>query len=74
MITLPKYMKLQDWADQVVLDLDIYGSFGKLQDETDWQNWAVQFLNNSSLGRNPPSPYSYDNWQDWADRFCQTLS
>ena len=74
MITLPTYMKLNDWADQIILDLDIYGAFGKLEDESEWQNWAVQFLNNTTLGRNPPNPYSYDNWKDWAERFCQTLS
>ena len=74
MITLPRYIGLRDWADQVVLDLDVYGSFGRLDDETKWQYWAVQFLNNSTLGRNFPNPYSFDNWQDWAERFCQSLS
>jgi hypothetical protein len=73
-ITRPTYMKLQDWADQMSLDLDRYGAFGRLQDESRWQDWAVQFLNNTTLGRNLPNPYSFDNWQDWAERFCQALS
>jgi hypothetical protein len=67
-------MKLQDWADQMSLDLDRYGAFGRLQDESRWQDWAVQFLNNTTLGRNLPNPYGFDNWQDWAERFCQSLS
>ena len=73
-ITRPSYMKLQDWADQMSIDLDQYGAFGRLQDERMWQDWAVQFLNNTTLGRNLPNPYSFDNWQDWAERFCQALS
>lgn len=74
MITLPKFIGLNDWADQVILDLDKYGAFGRLDDEKEWQSWAVQFLNNSSIGRNIPNPYHFKEWQDWADRFCQSLS
>jgi hypothetical protein len=72
-ITLPVNIGLRDWADQITLDLDPYGSFGRLDDESNWQNWAMQFLNNLTLGRNFPNPYNFDNWQEWADRFRQTL-
>jgi hypothetical protein len=73
-ITRPSNMPLQDWADQMSLDLDQYGTVGRLLDEVRWRDWAVQFLNNTSLGRNLPNPYSFDKWQDWAERFCQSLS
>lgn len=73
MITLPTYMKLTDWADQIVQDLSPYGAFGQLKDETDWQNWAVQFLNNSTIGQNPPNPYDFTEWREWAERFCQVI-
>lgn len=73
-ITLPKHMEVMDWAAQVALDLDPYGSFGRLDNPDNWQNWAMQFLNNTTLGRNFPNPYGFENWQDWAERFCQTLS
>lgn len=72
-VTLPTGMGMSDWADQVVLDLDSFGSFGKLLGE-DWQDWAVQFLNNSSLSNNLPNPYMFDKWQHWAERFCEELS
>ena len=71
-ITLPISMELRDWADQIALDLDSYGALGRLDDIEDWQNWAMQFLNNTTLGRNFPLPYDFDNWRDWAERFCQT--
>ena len=73
-VTLPTRMDLVDWANQVSLDLDSYGAFGRLDNPENWQNWAMQFLNNTSLGRNFPNPYDFDVWSDWAERFVQTLS
>jgi hypothetical protein len=70
-LTLPTGMQLQDWADQVALDLDNYGALGRLDDVENWQNWAMQFLNNTTLGRNFPLPYDFDDWREWAERFCQ---
>ena len=71
-ITLPIGMELRDWADQIALDLDSYGALSRLDDIENWQNWAMQFLNNTSLGRNFPIPYDFDDWREWAERFCQT--
>lgn len=73
-VTRPTGMVLPDWADQVVLDLDSFGSFGRLSDEALWQDWAAQFLNNTTLGRNLPRPYDFPDWREWAERFCQLLS
>jgi hypothetical protein len=73
-ITRPSYMALRDWADQMSTDLAQFGVVGQLQDENKWQDWAVQFLNNSSLGRNLPNPYGFDKWDDWAERFCGSLA
>ena len=73
-VTLPTNLELTDWANQVILDLDPYGAFGRLSDEARWQDWAVQFLNNTTIGRNPPIPYAFDDWREWAERFCQSLS
>jgi len=72
-ITLPRMMQLRDWADQIALDLDPYGAFGRLSDESKWQDWAMQFVNNASLKENIPIPYAFDDWRVWAERFCQTV-
>ena len=72
-VTLPTGMGLRDWADQITLDLDPYGTFGRLDDEDQWQNWAMQFLNNMTLRENFPIPYSFESWREWAERFCQVL-
>ena len=73
-VTLPTHMSLFDWANQVALDLDSYGALGRLDNEAEWQAWAMQFLNNTTLGRNLPDPYGFADWRDWAERFVQTLS
>ena len=72
-VTLPTGMGLRDWADQIALDLDSFGAFGRLDIEDQWQNWAMQFINNMTLKENMPIPYAFDNWHEWAVRFCQTL-
>jgi hypothetical protein len=33
----------------------------------------MQFINNMTLKENMPIPYTFDNWREWAERFCQTL-
>jgi len=73
-VTRPQGMELLDWANQIVLDLDPYGSFGRLADESEWQDWAMQYFNNSSLGRNFPLPYDFSDWREWAERFVQVLT
>lgn len=73
-ITRPVGLTLRDWADQVVLDLDSYGAFGRLTRDEAWQDWGVQFTNNTTLGRNLPNPYQFTHWRDWAERMAQLLS
>jgi hypothetical protein len=72
-VTLPTGMRLKDWADQIALDLDPYGAFGRLDNEDRWQDWAMQFLNTMSLKENLPVPYYFNDWREWAERFCQTV-
>lgn len=73
MITRPTGMALTDWADQVVLDLSVYGPIAKLKDEALWQDWGTQLFVLRGLPQLIPQPYGYDNWLEWAERLCQTL-
>jgi hypothetical protein len=73
-VTRPQGLHLTDWADCICQDLDPYGSFGRLLEEKQWQSWAMQFFNNTTLGRNLPDPAPYTDWRMWAERFVQGLS
>ncbi len=74
MITMPTGMELLDWASQVIIDLDAYGSFGRLDAPDRWQDWGMQFLNNTTIGRNLPIPYGFMDWREWAERLVGSLS
>ena len=67
-LTQPTGMGLLDWADQVSLELGA----PRLQDELDWKGWGARIaLAVPSI--DVPSPYLFDNWTNWAERFCQTV-
>ena len=72
-ITAPSGMTLADWADCILLDLPL-GGIGRLVNEANWQDWAIQLLNNPSLPANLPNPYGFNTWTDWAERLCNDLS
>jgi hypothetical protein len=70
----PVGMSLLEWADAVILTTNDAWSFGKLVDETEWQNWAVGFVRASPFTqRILPDPYQFDDWQDWARRVYPML-
>lgn len=65
----PRGMTLRDYADSLVLSVDAAWSFGKLEDEADWQSWAVGFVRANNFAQQlPPNPYMFSNWRDWAER------
>ena len=70
----PRYHSLQDWADFTVFDLENYGPIPRLMAEEEWQNWGAGLIGINGISQqNPPSPYDYDDWQEWAYRFYQVL-
>lgn len=66
-LTQPTGMELVDWADQVSLELGA----PRLQNELDWQGWGAGIAL-AVPNIDVPSPYQFDNWTNWAERFCQT--
>jgi hypothetical protein len=67
-------MALIDWADSVILAVGDAWSFGTLQSEDDWQNWAVGLLRASNFTQQVvPDPYQFDDWREWAMRVYPML-
>ena len=63
----PYGMTLRDWADAVVLLTEPAWSLGRLDDESDWQNWAVGLVRASPVSqRAPPNPFQFNDWREWA--------
>lgn len=74
-LTLPINMTLRDWADAATYDLLPYAIPQTMLNELEWQNWAAGIVGSPKLsGNNPPNPYQFSNWQEWATRFCNALA
>lgn len=73
-LTDPRFMELPMWADTTVFDLENFGPIQQLQDPSDWQNWAAGLIGINGISQqNPPSPYGYTDWREWAFRFYEML-
>ena len=74
MIIDPQNMSLRDWADSVILNTNNAWSFGKLDDEARWQDWATGFVRAASFApNNIPDPYQFEDWRAWAERAAPLL-
>lgn len=70
----PVNMSLTEWADAVMLTVADTWSFGRLDDENKWQDWAVGFVRAPSLAQRVlPDPYQFTDWRDWARRVYPML-
>lgn len=71
----PRPMEIQYWADTLCIDLDDYAVIPQLVDPDRWQDWAAGLVSINGISQlNPPSPYQYDDWKEWAYRFYQVLN
>lgn len=70
----PYGMTIIEWADAVVLATQDVWSLGRLDDESDWQNWAVGLVRAPEVARRaPPDPYQFNDWREWAERVYPML-
>lgn len=70
----PRNMTLRDWADSVILSVEVAWTFGRLDNEAEWQDWAVGFVRaNTYSARTLPDPYQFDDWREWAMRVYPML-
>jgi hypothetical protein len=54
--------------------LNRYGYVNPLLSPEDWQKWAEQVnIMPVVLTKNPPNPYMYARWDEWAERFCEIV-
>jgi hypothetical protein len=66
----PYGLSLNDWADQVVFELQSAGPVPILNGPG-WQEWAERLLElNPSIQQAAPAPSAFTDWQEWAARFA----
>lgn len=70
----PVGMEFVEWSDYLGDMLSSFGPVPSVTDETEWQSWALAVVGLPGVAsQNPPNPYTYDNWLDWAKAFNQVV-
>lgn len=70
----PRGSTVIEWTDYMGSNLEAFGPLPRVDDESDWRDWAVaanQFPQVAAV--NPPNPYDYEDWEAWAMRFIQSV-
>lgn len=74
MIPTPVGISLQDWADDVVLELQGGGPVPVLYGDN-WTEWAERLLElNPPIQQVVPSPAGFTDWREWASRFVLAVT
>ena len=70
----PRGMTLREWCDSVILAVGDAWSFGRLDDEAHWQEWAAGFVRAPGFASQAiPDPYGFKDWREWAMRVYPML-
>lgn len=70
LVTRPTGLRFTDWGAQIVLDLEVGGLASIPSSEEAWQEWARGVVQIPQVSRyNPPNPFFYDKWLNWAEHF-----
>ena len=70
----PRYMEFEQWA---CLLCEQYAAqqLSIPDNNADWKSWAVGVLGiDVFTNQGIPSPYSYENWQDWASALLNVMN
>lgn len=73
----PRHVSPQIWCDQMVLELDRFGTIPIIGIGVDWRDWANQVVQLSEISIfDPPDPnlYKKDDFEGWAIDFNDSLS
>jgi hypothetical protein len=70
----PRLLTTIQWTDAMTLQLVGYAQPPRLDEPERWQEWAlVVNLAPRIAAFNPPNPYAFNDWRDWATRFNQAV-
>lgn len=66
-------MTLTEWADAATYAMINYPNSWSMGD--DWQQWGTVFFTDPFLSRyDPPNPYHYTDWRDWARKLADSMT
>ena len=66
-------MTAVEWTDRMALLLQNIHPL-KIDREQDWRAWARHVIQSAAISQyNPPNPDFFEDWQEWAHRFNETV-
>lgn len=70
----PRYMQFSDWA-ALLCEQYAAQQLSVPDGQVDWKSWAVGLLAiDIFTNQGVPSPYSFDEWQDWASAVVNVMN
>lgn len=70
----PRQLTITQWTDAMALQLSGYSAPPRLDAPEWWQGWALVVNQSPRIASfNPPSPYGFGDWREWAMRFNQAV-
>lgn len=70
----PQGMEARDWCDRMVLELDRFGTIPIIMTNEQWKLWANEVIQLEEISFfNPPSPDGYDDFEEWALDFNDSV-
>ena len=70
----PRHMEFEHWAS-LLCEQYAAQQLSIPDNEAEWKSWAVGLLGiDVFTNQGIPSPYSYENWQDWASALLNVMN
>lgn len=70
----PRGLSVFQWCDGTALDLSGLLVIPKIEDEREWERWAITISSNTEISPfHPPDPRGFTDWREWAMRFIQAV-
>lgn len=70
----PRGLDVIEWCNFMTQNLQGRAAPPAVSDEKQWKSWASTVCQAPSIARhNPPSPWLFDDWRQWAELFNLTV-
>lgn len=70
----PRYSDAVDWCNDMVSEVEQFGTAPLIREESEWRQWARTVVSFPGIAKStPPNPDFFADWKQWAIRFNQCV-
>lgn len=71
----PKDFTAREWTDYMGSELEGFGQLPIIRSDDEWRGWASAVMLLPQIAAvNPPDPFAFDDWREWATRFIELVN